>query len=96
MPWGGAYLDPEPARADIAEIFDWATMLQSRMALVSQQQLIPKSRRLQVAASRFSQAGWRWLGVGADNTNVPWNPAIGMKAILQQELHDLLDRKSAL
>jgi hypothetical protein len=95
LPWGGAYLDPEPARAGIAELFDWAAMLQSKMRLASRQQLIPRGRRLQVAASRFSHAGWRWLHVGANNAAVPWNPAEGMKSAIQQDLDTLLDRKHA-
>lgn len=96
LPWGGAYLDPEPAREEIADLFDWAALLQSKMALASGRQLVPKNRRLEVAASRFSHAGWRWLEVGADNTTVPWQAAAGMKAALQQELDDILDLKRSL
>jgi hypothetical protein len=90
LPWGGAYLKPEPARAEIADLFDWAALLQSKMALAQQRQLIPGHRRLQVVASRFTHAGWRWLEVGTDNTSVPWNEAAGMKAAIQQALDHIL------
>ena len=96
LPWGGAYLDPEPARAEIAELFDWAALLQSKMALASQLQVLPAGQRLQVVASRFSHAGWRWVEAGAGNKPAPWNAASGMKAAIQQALDKLLDGKRTL
>ena len=96
LPWGGAYLDPEPARAEIAELFDWAALLQSKMALASQLQLLPTRQRLQVVASRFSHAGWRWLDAGASNTPVPWNEASGMKAALLRAIDEILEGKRAV
>lgn len=96
LPWGGAYVDPEPARAEIADLFDWAAKLQSKLRLASEQNKIPKGWRLQVAASRLGHAGWRWLVAGRDNAATPWNPAGGMKATLQQLLDDVLSGKRVL
>lgn len=96
LPWGGAYLDAEPARAQIVDMFDWAAKLQSKLQVASQQQKIPKGWRLQVAASRLERAGWRWLVAGRDNTTAPWNPPGGMKATIQQTLDDILSGKQVL
>jgi hypothetical protein len=93
LPWGGAYLEPEPARASIAEFFEWAALLQSKMALARQRQAIAGNRWLQVAASQFSHAGWRWIDKGADLSAVPWNPVEGMMADIEQELDELLKSK---
>jgi hypothetical protein len=93
LPWGGAYDEPGPARAAIAEFFDWAALLQSQMTLVRQKQLVSSKRRLQVAASQFSYAGWRWLDEGADYSAVPWNTVEGMMGAVEAELDELLARK---
>lgn len=85
LPWGGAYMDPEPARAHIAEIFDWAAALLSRLQRAESAGHIPPGLRLQVAASQFDHAGWRWLGTGQDAAQAPWNPPSGMRAALLQE-----------
>jgi hypothetical protein len=96
LPWGGAYLDPEPARAEIANVFAWAATLQSKLELASLQQKIPKGWRLQVAASRLGHAGWRWLVAGRDNATASWNPAAGMMATLQKLLDDILAGRHVL
>jgi hypothetical protein len=96
LPWGGAYLEPGPARAEIADLFEWAASLQSKLQLVHQRQLMPEGRRLQVAASRFVCAGWRWLVDGADNAAVPWEPATGMKADVLSLVDGILAGKDVL
>jgi hypothetical protein len=96
LPWGGAYLDVEPARAEIADLFGWAAELQSKLQIAHERRLIPDGWRLQVAASRFGQAGWRWLAAGRDNAALPWNSPGGMKATIQQALDDILGGKQVL
>jgi len=96
LPWGGAYVDPDAARAEIADVFDWAAELQSRVQACHDAGKIPPGWRLQVAASRLGQAGWRWLVAGRDNTTAPWKPAAGMKATILQTLDDLLAGKHVL
>ena len=94
--WGGAYVDPEPARAHVAAMFDWAEKLQAKLDAAHGQGKIPPGWRLQVAASRLGTSGWRWLVPGRDNTGVPWQPAGGMKATLLQMLDDVLGGRLAL
>jgi hypothetical protein len=89
LPWGGAYLEPEPARADINDLFEWAETLQARLRLAESAGKIPQGMRLEIAASRFGHAGWRWLDAGQDSAGIPWNPSTGMKAALLQELADV-------
>jgi hypothetical protein len=90
LPWGGAYLDPEPARAEIAELFGWAEALQSRVMQARAAGVMPEGMRLQVAASRFGHAGWRWLCADQAAADVPWNPPGGMKAALLKELDEVI------
>ncbi|QAU23498.1 hypothetical protein EO087_05470 [Dyella sp. M7H15-1] len=92
LPWGGVYMDPEPARADIADMFDWAEKLQSKLQQAKAMHKIPDHVRLQVAASRFGHAGWRWLDAAQDNNAAtpPWNASAGMKNVMLQELDDLV------
>jgi hypothetical protein len=90
LPWGGAYLEPEPARAEITALFEWAKTLLSRLRLAESARKIPDGKRLQVAASRFSHAGWRWLDAGQDAAATRWNPSAGMKAAMLQELDDVI------
>ena len=90
LPWGGAYVDAEPARAEIAELFDWAAAMQSRLRSAEAARRIPHGTRLQVAASRFGHAGWRWLDAGQDAAATPWNPPAGMKAAMLNELDELI------
>jgi hypothetical protein len=93
LPWGGAYLEAEPARADITDVFGWAETLQARMRLAESAGKIPEGMRLEIAASRFGHAGWRWLDAGKAAASIPWNPSAGMKAALLQELADVVDGK---
>lgn len=96
LPWGGAYLDAEPARAEIADLFDWAAAVQSRLQRAEAGRKIPDGMRLEIAASRFGHAGWRWLGSGPDAAATGWHPAAGMKAAILQELDDLIDGRRVL
>lgn len=96
LPWGGAYLDPDLARAEIADMFDWAATLLPKVQSASEQQKIPNGLRLQVVASRFGRAGWRWLAAGADNGAVEWNPAGGMKATILKTVDEILSGKQVL
>ena len=96
LPWGGAYLEPEPARAEITALFDWAKALLSRLRLAESAGKIPDGMRLEVAASRFSHAGWRWLDAGQDAAAIPWNPSAGMKAAMLQELDDVMGGRRLL
>jgi len=93
LPWGGAYLDPEAARKEITGLFEWAAMLQAKLQAACKQGRIAPGRRLQVAATRFGEPGWRWLATGADNAATPWNPAGGMKATLLALVDDVLAGK---
>ena len=96
LPWGGAYLDRDPAREEIADVFAWAARLQSKLQLAKQQKQIPTGWRLQVAASRIGHAGWRWLVAGQDNAATPWNSAAGMKAATEGLLDDILAGRQVL
>jgi hypothetical protein len=89
LPWGGAYTAADEARADIADIFDWAARTQAKMQVACQQGKMPPGWRLQVAASRIGRAGWRWLSPDRDNAGTPWNAPAGMKARLHQLLDDI-------
>jgi hypothetical protein len=89
LPWGGAYTDPEPARADIADMVDWAARLQSRLQQAEALHRIPDGMRLVVVASRFGRAGWRWIRAGRDQPATPWNPPAGMMSAILAELDDL-------
>lgn len=96
LPWGGAYVDPGPARAEIAAVFDWAGAVQSRLRAATAAGRIPPGLRLQVAASRFGRAGWRWLDAGREAAATPWNPSAGMKAALLNELDDVIAGRKRL
>ena len=96
LPWGGVYLEPEPARAEIAELFEWAETLQSRLRLAESAGKIPAGMRLQVAASSFGHAGWRWLDAAQDASTIRWNPSAGMKAAMLQELDDVINGRRLL
>ncbi|GKS92145.1 hypothetical protein [Acidovorax sp. SUPP2539] len=90
LPWGGAYLEPEPARAQITEMFDWAAALLSQLKRAESAGKIPPGMRLHVAASRFDHAGWRWVAAGQNAAETPWNPAGGMRAAVLQELEGVI------
>lgn len=88
LPWGGAYTDPEPARADIAGMVEWADKLQSRLQQAEALHRIPDGMRLVVVASRFGRAGWRWIRAGRA-AETPWNPPAGMMSAVLAELDGL-------
>ncbi|GKT15626.1 hypothetical protein AVHY2522_08775 [Acidovorax sp. SUPP2522] len=90
LPWGGAYLEPEPARARITEMFEWAVAVQSQLQRAESAGKIPPGTRLHVAASRFDHAGWRWVGVEQSAAETPWNPAGGMRAAVLQEFEAVI------
>ncbi len=96
MPWGGAYTDAESARADIAGMFDWAAMLQSRLQQAEALHTIPDGMRLVVCASRLGHAGWRWIRAGQDADALPWNPAAGMLGSILAELDDIVSGRRRL
>jgi hypothetical protein len=96
LPWGGAYTDPEPARENIAAMIDWAAELQSRLEQADAVQRIPEGMRLEVAASHFGRAGWRWVGGGRDASTTSWNPSAGMLDAILAEVGDVVDGKRTL
>ena len=96
LPLGGAYLEREPARAEIAAHFEWAGTLQSRLRLAESAGKIPDGMRLQVAADRSGRGGWRWLHAGTGAAPARWNPSAGMKAVIMQELDDVIDGRKLL
>ena len=91
LPWGGIYTNPARARQDIAAMFDWAARLQATLARAEAARHVPPGLQLQVVASRFTPARWRWTGgerVGA----APWNPPAGMLATILSEADCLAER----
>lgn len=90
LPWGGAYLEPGPARVQITEMFDWAAALLLQLQRAEVAGKVPPGMRLHVAASRFDHAGWRWVGAGQNAAQTPWNPAGGMRAAVRQELEEVI------
>jgi len=90
LPWGGAYTDPEPARADIADMVEWAAKLQAGLQQAEALHRIPEGRRLVVVASRFGRAGWCWSRAGRDAAATPWNPPAGMMKAILAELDGLV------
>jgi hypothetical protein len=96
LPWGGAYTDPEPARADFAGMVEWAARLQSRLQQAEALHRIPDGMRLVVVASRFGRAGWRWLRAGRDEAGTPWNPPAGMMSAILAELDGLTSGQRTL
>jgi hypothetical protein len=96
LPWGGAYLEPEPARADIVAMLEWSANLQSRLHQADALHRIPDGWRLEVAASRFGHAGWRWIDASQDNAETPWNPPAGMKDAMLREIDNLIGGQRVL
>lgn len=96
LPWGGAYTEPAPAREDISAMVDWAAKLQSNLEQAENLQRIPRGARLEVIASRFGRAGWRWIGGGLDAATIPWNPPDGMLEAILTEIRDLVDGRRSL
>jgi hypothetical protein len=96
LPWGGAFIDVESARDEIADVFAWGAALQSRVQAVKDLHRIPAGWRLEVSASRLGRAGWRWLTVGRDNAPVPWKGPAGMKSEVPRILEDALAGRIAL
>ncbi|MDA8523695.1 hypothetical protein [Acidovorax sp. NCPPB 4044] len=96
LPWGGAYTEPEPARAEIADVFAWAGELQARVQQAVDARKIPEGMRIEIAASRFGRAGWRWLGAHQDAAAVPWNPPGGMKAATLRAIDDAIAGRPVL
>jgi hypothetical protein len=90
LPWGGVYLDPDPARAEITELFRRAAALQDKMRQVDQAGKIPAGLRLQVSASPFSHSGWRWVDIAKGTEAVAWNDARGMTLKILAELDEVL------
>jgi hypothetical protein len=91
LPWGGAFMDRDKARADIADVLAWAGELQSRMEEARRAGALPAGRWLQVIASRLSHAGWRWFDRNDPDAHAsPWQPAAGMKAALLHEAERLV------
>lgn len=90
LPWGGAYLEPDAARADITDIFDWAGRVQVLVRTARERGKLPDGWRLVVVASRFGRAGWCWMVPGAHAGDAPWRSAASMKARIEQCLEDIL------
>ncbi|SFQ03601.1 hypothetical protein [Variovorax sp. 770b2] len=91
LPWGGAYTEPVQARQDIAAMVDWAAKLQSKLEQAELLHRIPQGVRLEVIASRFGRAGWRWIGGGLDAATIPWNSPAGMLDAMLSEVDELAD-----
>lgn len=92
LPWGGAYTGTDAARAEIERMFDWAAMIQGKVDTALRLGRIEPGRRLVIVASRFSDAGWRWVAPGESaEARDNWNPAGGMMAAIE----DMLDRLAA-
>ncbi|NRO99429.1 hypothetical protein GWC77_26470 [Paraburkholderia sp. NMBU_R16] len=90
LPWGGAFLETGPARAGIVELLEWAANLQSKLQEADALRRIPDGVRLEVVASRFGRAGWRWLDAGRNPMETPWNPPFGMKDAMLREIDNLI------
>jgi hypothetical protein len=90
LPWGGIYLEAEPARADITEQFQWAETLLARVRLAESAGKIPQGMRLQIGVSSSGDTGWRWLDAGPDATVKAWDRSAGMNGAVLQELDDVI------
>ena len=89
LPWGGVYLDHEEAKREIEELFTWAQQLQAGMEAADDQGRLAPRRRLEVMASRFRDAGWRWNDTGGTADGTPWRPASGMLDAILKEVDAL-------
>jgi hypothetical protein len=61
LPWGGAFGDPEKARANIVAAFDWAGAFQDRVHKARAAGQIPAGWRLVVVVSRYAEPGFGWV-----------------------------------
>jgi hypothetical protein len=98
QPWGGAYLDAERARVEIAERFHWAAGLQRALRQATRKGNIPHGWQLLVVATGLGhRSGWRWLAPARNGGNVaPWNPPDGTEAGLRHMLHAVTCGRTAV
>ena len=90
LPWGGAYVDPDPAREVIRNAFGWAARIQDKAATLGKNGVIPPGWRLLVVASRFAQPGWIFVPptVG-DPEAMEWNRPPSLGSAVEGLLDDL-------
>lgn len=90
LPWGGAYVDEDAARARIRRVLEWAAPLPARLAALRDAGRLAAGRRLLVVVSRFTRAGWAWVDApGASPDALDWHPAHQMLAQIDAELDAL-------
>lgn len=61
LPWGGAYTDPDEARARVGEAFALAATLTAELAGAQAARALPGGVRLVVTDSQFVEPGCAWL-----------------------------------
>lgn len=71
LPWGGAFGDPEKARANIASAFDWARGVQDHVRKARAAGQIPEGWRLVVVMSRYAGSGFGWVSP-SEERDVQW------------------------
>lgn len=96
LPWGGAYGEPALEREDITSLLGWAAKLQPLVDRAQAAGRIPQGMRLQVIASRFGRAGWRWAGGARDPATTPWKPAAGMLEATLAEVGGVIEGRVRL
>lgn len=90
LPWGGAYVDEEAARAQIRRVLDWAAPLPARLAALQTAGRLDPGQKLLAVVSRFTRSGWAWVRTPvADPEALDWRPADKMLTQIDTELDTL-------
>lgn len=97
LPWGGAYVDPEEARSEVAAAFAWAAALQDRVRAAVAGGVIPKGWRLLAVVSEFAESGWAWVPSpppGADA--IDWHAVREVRQAVDTALADVIAGRTKL
>ena len=90
LPWGGAYTNPEAARAEIERVLAWANRLPARLDHLWQLGRLAPQRRLLVVLSRFVQPRWAWVDLpAAAPEDIAWQADGQMLSRIDAELDTL-------
>jgi hypothetical protein len=96
-PWGGAYTDPDEARAPVEQAFAWAARLRAAVKQAVDAGLIPAGWRLAVVLSAFGSESWGWVpspSPGFDDLD--WHADGDVQQDALRAVTDLIEGKTKL